>query len=500
MNRLDRVISWLSPEWGARRALARAALSTGERLVGYSGANPGRLDRSPTVRGSAADFNLETGFDRRRLVDKARDLEMNNLLADSLLTRTVEAVMGERGFTLRPQTEDKTWNREARELWDDWCENDADARGIDDFAGMMRTAFRQTLRDGDGADVMLASGSLRNVESDEIGSPKGGHYTPSDVDGVELDRTGRPVAYQVFDYDPDLLWADRRIAVTVRSSRIPADDTIFLANRQRGGQTRGVPVFNGAFWLFDQIDGTLEATTVATRMAACFGLVITRQNPFSNLGLTTDSQGNARNSQVVEPGMIFRAMPGDEVKQVQPAHVGTAYEAHLRLLVRLCAIRLGLPLELALLDFSQSNYSNARAVLLQAQKTWRAWQHRIKRVHRRIYHWKVITWIEEGRLRPRRDALRHKWETPGWQWLDPVAEIQGAMAEVDGGFNSRSAICARMGQDFEEVVEARALELELLEEAGVPDLRGTLSRDPAPIKLPTLPAGTSNRSSRASAL
>lgn len=493
MSRLERFIEYVSPEWAAKRVFAREALSQA-RLSGYGDAVQRRIDKTIVNRGSSADRALELGFDRRNIADRARQAEQDNLLFDSLLSRTVESVVGESGFGVLPQTESPYFNDKTKDLFDAWATDEADARGIDDLAEIMGNLLRGTLRDGDAGLIGLADGSIRQFESDELASPKGGRVTPSDADGVELSPSGRPIAFHIFDYDPLIDWSDRRVAVPSRSTRVPAENVCFLARRQRAGQTRGVSAGNGALWLFEQFDGTVEAKTIATRMAACWGLFLKRQNPLTNLGTGTDGAGNLRGTIQAEPGMVLRGQPGDEAVQIQPQHIGNDYDIHLRLLVRLCAIRFGLPLELALLDFSQSNYSNARAVLLQSQKTWRKWQHRLKRIYRRLYHWKVISWIEEGRLPAREDALRHKWETPGWQWLDPVAEIQGAMAEVDAGLASRSSICARMGGNFADNMAAQKLELELMAEAGVPALRGTLSRDPVapaspksdPVKLPVL--------------
>ena len=51
--------------------------------------------------------------------------------------------------------------------------------------------------------------------------------------------------------------------------------------------------------------------------------------------------------------------------------------------------------------------------------------------------------------------------------MDPLKDIQAALAAVQGGLDSRTRIAAEQGRDFEEILADLARERQLAEEYGV---------------------------------
>lgn len=473
-ERLDRAIMALAPTWGAERLAARLAAESAERLSDYRGANRTRLDREAgTSRGASPDWTLERDYTRRALVDRARQLEHNSVLAEGMLSRSQESVVGN-GFVLQSKSSDDAWNAQAEKLWKEWTEDQADSRGMCPFGELLGLVFRSYLRDGDVGTVLLSNGQLRVVESDEIATPQG-FQAPNLVDGIELDGAGKPTTYHVIS-NPRMLVGDRR-AVSAHTL-IPSENVIFLARRRRAGQTRGVSAFAGTTWILDQIDGNIEAVTVAARMAACFGLVIKRRARANGLTTETGADGVARRKLRVEPGSFFEVEPDEDVKQVQAAQPTTNFPDFLRTLARIAGVAFGLPVELLMMDFERTNYSNARAALLQAWNVWRVHQRMLKRYCTRVYQWKLLQWMESGSLAVRADAFEHGWIAPGWQWIDPVNEIQSTLAAIDAGLETRANAIMRLGYDPDEQWTQLEKEYRLLEEKGIPVVRSTLTRDP----------------------
>lgn len=477
---LDSVIATISPSWAAQRKLARVALREVERMARNEG-DWGRLDTAPTARGSSADYDLELTQTRRRLVERARLADERNLLAGAILDRSVESVVGE-GFRLQATTTDKAWNAQAEDLWNAFADDPAavDTRGLLTWNELLATLYRSELRDGDVGLVLLADGTLRLVESDEIATPEG--YTrPNMVDGVELDERGRPRSFHVFDRRSNMLWSDRRVAPSVE---VPADQFVFCARRRRAGQTRGITSFAGMFWHLDHIDGTLEAVTVSMRMAACLGLIIKRNGgagtAFQNLPTTTDGAGNTRRKLRMEPGGVMALDVGEDVHQVTPSHPTTPAREHIRELERLCSTRFPITLEMVLGDYTASNYSNSRNARLEARERAKIHQARLARAATTVYFWKLIGWMREKRLPLNPEALKHRWIRPGWALADPLTELQAAQAAIDSGLSTRTIEAARLGYDFEEdILPQLAKEQGLLEDAGVALVRSNLTRDPS---------------------
>jgi capsid protein len=236
-DRLDQLIGAVAPTWAAERHAARLAMAEAEKLSNYRGATHTRLDRpQPETRGASPDWTLERGYERRALVDRARQLEQSSVLAEGMLSRSQESVVGN-GFALQAKTQDKAWNAQAEALWKDWCDSGADVRGLCPFGELLGLVFRSYLRDGDVATVLLKNGQLRVVESDEIAHPNG-YQMPNLVDGVELDEAGRPKFFHVIQ-NPRTLSGDRR--ALYQHVKVPADNVIFLARRRRLGQTGARP-------------------------------------------------------------------------------------------------------------------------------------------------------------------------------------------------------------------------------------------------------------------
>lgn len=470
MNALDRAIAFVAPEWGARRAAARYGL---EKLATYPDAVPTRLDSPITAPGVSPDWSLELGRDRRQLVDRVRDLERTNVLACALLDRSVESVVGT-GFTYQARTKDPEWNRAAEALWQAFVE-DADERGLSTLHEMIALLFRGYLRDGEGALVKLTTGKVRSLESDEIGMPEG-YYRPGQVDGVELDKHGRPKTFHVFKPDMKVLYSDRRIS-GVRLA-IPAGDVIFVARRTRANQTRGLTAFNGCFWALEQIKGSIEAVTVSLRMSACLGLVLKKASPINApAARDPNSPSGQRRTLNLAPGAVLQLLPGEEVTTVTPAGVGPFFEAHVRLLMRIAATAFGMPLEVALGDFGPLNLSAARANLQQACRAWKILQKVVERVYDALKDWKLLEWMEAKKLANRKDWRARHWVRPGFMILDSVAETEGDLAALDGNFETLSEILGRRGSSLEAFIAQKTHDNKALKAAGIETTHSTLTRD-----------------------
>lgn len=479
---LDRFIGWMSPAWGARRDAWHAFRASG----GYRSARPGRLDSEGSYSQGSADYHLEIARDRREMVDRARFLDRDNALAHGLLDRSVENVVGT-GHHPQAATEDSEFNKRAEDRFRVWADREADVRGLSSFEELQALAFRSVLRDGDVGAIKLDTLQLQMIESDQISAPYGTEYHPRMIDGVEVDHRGKPIRYHVV-HEPELdrLYASRRDLPGRRA--IPEESFLFYASRTRLGQTRGEPVYGTQARTFDHIDQQIEAVTYAARMAACFGLVLTTSNGYEALPKTEkDKAGRSRKTWQLEPGLVKRLEADEKLTQLQPGQPTQNLVEFIRLLGRFAGLPLGLPLELVFLDFSQTNYSSARAALLQAYRVFRLHQQRLTaRFLCPVWRWLVLSWIAKGELPVPRDDrgpegwAAHTWISPGWAWIDPTKEIQAQLLAVDGGMATLSEVVRGQGKDFEELLKLRRKELDLMEEYEIEPVRSTLSREPKP--------------------
>jgi lambda family phage portal protein len=468
--RVREALSALSPTWRVENAKADFIA---EELASFRNAQNTRISGRPIAQEGRADFHLEVGYDRRELVDRARQLERNSVIAEGMLSRAVENVVGT-GYGLQCQTKSESWNEAVEEKWEKWCRDGADVRGLNTFGELTALSYRSWLRDGDVGLIKLADGHVQSVESDQIANPMGNIPSRDQIDGVNLDERGRPLSYLVVK-DPDPQWASVRFGQEFAT--VPAKDFLFLARRNRLGQTRGLSAFANCSWLIDQIDGMIEATTVSARMAACVGLVITRQTRASGLSQTTDSAGNTRRGMTIEPGMIAEIGQGDSVTTVNPHQPNQNFADYIAVLGRLVALTFGLPLEVAFLDFSRTNYSSARAALLQAHLVWEQHQEMMCRFTSDVFAWWLMREIKAGRISARRDALKHSWTTPAWAWIDPDKELKAALAAIDCGLDTYTNVAKTQRRNFKAMQHIRAQEDALKTELGLPLTRSPMTRD-----------------------
>jgi capsid protein len=204
--------------------------------------------------------------------------------------------------------------------------------------------------------------------------------------------------------------------------------------------------------------------------------VIKRKNPSRGLGTETGPDGVARRKLRIEPGSFFEVEPEEDVKPIQGQTHTQQFSEFTRTLARIASTAFGLPIELLMMDFEKTNYSNARAALLQARKVWLRHQDMLKAFCSDVFAWWVLREMELGRIEVVEDALTHGWIAPGWQWIDPVSEIQATLAAIDCGLQTRTEALMMLGKDPEEQFDQIEKELEVVKRLGI-DARSTLTRE-----------------------
>jgi lambda family phage portal protein len=490
----DKIRSWFDPGYAARaqvaRGLADARASSDYGWV-RGGSSGGRHqgDRSRTDSGwSRQPFGpgqqrTLTPQVRRGMVQRSRQIAEHNVLGRSFLDRSADNIIGE-GMKPQALTEDTGWNEAAESLWRE-CGQTIDASGrLHSHGEWQRAAYFAQERDGDLGGILLRGGNVQLIESDYVRSPGGagdltlsarGGAGPDIVEGVELAGTGRPVAFHIASY------AD---AHKYSTTRIQARDFVWCFDNPRLDRTavRGVPKLATMGWLLDQIDGTMEAVTIAYRMAAMFGLIVKKAQPGNAFGglpnTATSRDGVAAPEFALEPGMVEYLNATDEITQVQAQHPNSQFDSLMTYAIRMAGLEFGLPLELALLDFSKTNYSSARASMEQAYRVFRCRRIRFANsILMPIYRWKVSRWMNEGLLPRRDDAWRVRWLGQPWPYLDPQKEAQANLLAVDAGFETQAGILAQRGYDFDEFIAKRAEEIQRLGDAGLDFARSNMTRD-----------------------
>ncbi|WP_447983791.1 phage portal protein [Nitrospira sp. Nam74] len=484
---VDRGIEVLSPMWGLQRQRARTTL---QLLSAYRGATKDRLHSAWSPYGGSADADLLPELADLR--ERSRELNRNDAFAAAITDTVVANVIG---TGLRPQAHiDRTvvtiaddlalqFEQQCERAWQRWIPH-ADAQNRLDFYDIQSLVYRQILENGEVIILPLMvvddpsrpySLALEIIEADRLATPSDLVSDRSVREGVKLGSRGEPIGYYIRkahpgDVDGALITNDTQEAFNY----YPAFNTVsgrpniyHLYRQKRPGQTRGEPFFAPVLAQFKDLGDYLEAEIVSARVGACFSAFITKNDPYAAAAGATDSQ-NTRGQRIssLEPGIIDYLAPGEKVEFASPNRPGGTFEPFTMVVLRSIGAALGLPLELVTKDFSKTNYSSARAAMLEARRFFKNAQQWLGTTLCQPV-WEMV--IYEAWLREdipalnifsdlEADYLAARWIAPGWGWVDPVKEVDSSINSIKSGLSTLAEECAAQGRDWEEVAEQRARE------------------------------------------
>jgi len=451
-ERVDAAVRLVAPVWGLRRQEAR---DRQRAASAYRDASNGRMHRRRSGLGGTANKHL-TDSTLWTLRERCRAVVRENTLAAGILQTDVDNTV-HMGFSPRPNTDSEAWNEEALAYW---REQVLDVRGILSNADMQRLSYLSARRDGD-VGFVLTEGQLQPIEGDRIATPQrlaggAGDLTrearSAIINGIAFDGKGAPVKYYIATKHPTSAYVDEAEAVA-------AKDFVFLVDPYRFSASRGRPVLGGVLDELDRLEDVIEADTWAHIMAACYGLIIKTGNMKPSYGTseTNPSSGQTEQWEELEPGMIKRIPRMDEIAQITPQHPGTGFAELIKIISRYVGRHMGLPVELVWLDFTANNWSNTRAALLQAYRTFRRQQQWFEwNWCRPVWSYVVGYGVQKRRLlKPPKGQLgRVAWRKPGWQWVDIKDQAQAAVLMIKNRLRTRGDVIAETSdQDFAEVNE-----------------------------------------------
>lgn len=435
-------------------------------------------------------------LDARTLQDLARDagdLSRNNPLARALIGRYAECVAGGIGPRFRPKSSSPEWNAAVSRWFERWSDTGAcDVRGQSSVSDLVIQMLEGAACDGDvlvvaaventvpkiqlieGSRIRAATPAATTIAKAKPKNPNNGERINNGVIETPL---GAPVRYVL---DGDL--ANTVEAADARLFRFPL--------RSRPNQTRGEPMLTACVPTLERIDAICQSTAIACQVAANLAMIIKTNNPGLTQGsllaqaASADPALNANRrgpkAELWGPGSIFHLEPNEDVSTVAPTQPAQQLDAFLRLQIRIVGADVGLPMELITLDASETNYHGFKSAVANAYRG------AIARGHRRVRA--VLQWavgfairtaaehqqiVDESGVpvRPPADADRHEWIFPPPPLLDPAKDIQASVVAIGNNLCSASdAVAELWGDDYMEVLEARAREVQRLNELGLESL------------------------------
>ncbi|ODA67107.1 Phage portal protein, lambda family [Methyloligella halotolerans] len=362
------------------------------------------------------------------------------------------------GGGIKPQSThpDPAKAEELNLLWEHWTPQ-ADADGGLDFNGLLGLAVRGMVIDGESfCSFGFENGQLklRLIDPDQIDSSRDQQLTggANIIQGIELDRSGRRLAYHLFRDRIGLgfAWSQERV-------RLPASEVLHLFNPIVAGQLRGLSWFAPVLLRLADLDTAHDAQLVRQKIAALLtGFIIDMEGTGGSLA---ESVADSFAETSLEPGEMRVLKSGQDVRFSEPAKVGAEVIDFLKITAREIAAGLGLPYEVLTGDLSDVNYSSIRAGLVEWRRQVDALQRNviIHKFCRPIWRRFITTAILTGQIdapgfeRNPEPYLSANWLTRRFDWVDPKKDVEAEIAAINAGLMSRRQAVAGRGIDIEDL-------------------------------------------------
>ena len=485
---------------GTRQTEALAPLGTANPMP-----RPSR--NAGSFRGGMSGYRVpgvattENAAQERALIQsRSADLASNDWAASSAVNAITSNAVG---HGLQPQSEldrERLGLSESEALalqddiervWEDWTPT-ADVRGMLHFEDMQYLGLRTMLRQGEllHLPVMLRdplrplSLAIQPVSPTRLMTPSDRRFTASVRDGVEYDPAGAPSAYWIATPAPSSPGAYvSPSSLTSRDfTRIPAKighrpGAFHLFRHTEDEQERGVPIFSPGLNLFRHLSDSIDNELISQVITSSLTLFVELDE--SNNVLPDYVQRRKRGPeekpryyQTVDSGTIMYGNANEKPHLLESSTPSPNFEQFCRFVLRSMAASVDMPYEVIAKDFSQTNYSSARAAMLEAWKVftlYRQWlvAHYCQPIFRMV--------IEEAWLRGKlhfpakapdfydapnlySSAL---WIGPARGYVDPVKEVNAVCKEIDYGLKTRREALAERGRDLDSVVKQRRREAAL---------------------------------------
>lgn len=443
------------------------------------------------------------------ITNRARDLVRNNPIASGVRQTLIDNIIGSQlrlssqpSYRLLGKDKDwaSEWGGKVEDEFATWADTvECDIARSNTFLGLTTQGASGAFTNGDGIGVILWqprkgarwSTRLQVVEADRMDTPPWLINKANLRKGVEIDDFGAPVAYWIMKYHPGDKHAYLNLANQDNWVRIPAFTpwgrrrVIHLYDKERAGQSRGKSIFTAVMREFKTVGEYMGSEVQAAASNALIASIVESDLPPDMVADLLGGQegGVAGHYQAIvdsyhrkkmEGGMNLVAPLGTKITGFSTNRPNVAFNGFMEAVMRHIAAGLNLPYELLVKDFSKTNYSSARAALLEA---WRFFQ--VKRSWLRD-QWLdpcFEAWLEEAVNLGRIDAPDYydnqyaysacRWIFAGRGWVDPTKEAKASQLRMDAGLSTLENEAAEQGLDWYEVLEQRARERKAMEELGL---------------------------------
>lgn len=417
---------------------------------------PGRAPWIPP-RGTATEA-IAPALDT--VAARARDAVRNNPYAARIVDTWTANLVGTGIASLWPEPHASAWRK--------WTESrSCDAQGHNNWGGLQVLVARCLVESGEAlVRFRRVSASTENpvglqllvMEADALAADytdqAGGRRI---VQGIEMDRVGRPVAYWLRKGDG------------LERERVAASDMLHVFRRRRPDQYRDISWLAPVLWTLKDLSSYEAALIQKARVEASLAAIVIDEDVDTLTGRTDAVEPvrdmHGRPVEDIQPGTILYRR-GGSVQTISPTggggHLGFAKRT-----LESVAVGVGLTYDQLSGDLSEANYSSLRAGKIEHRRLLEQLQYTvlipmlIGPVAERFHAGGVLAGLWGAQM----PAVTHTPPPP--EMIDPGKDTAALVAQVRAGLVSPQEAAAYLGYDFAEVARQTAAAQAMWDELGV---------------------------------
>jgi len=412
---------------------------------------------------SPSTGDYQSRYERPTLVNLMRKMMDENIFVSSMADRLCTNLMGANGFSLQARTGDPEINALIeKEIWPRFTSR-PEYRDMFNWTECQYGVCQDAMFVGDIGAIKLRNGQLQMTESEWINSPNQEQIRKLNglrvEQGVAMTNGGKLRGF--FVTPPDTFGQPS----PVNAKYVKSKDFIYVnAPVQRFSRTRPLPPFIQCMSSVWRLDDILDSEAYAWELLSKYAIIINKDNATEDGYALSDERTDISDNDSyitdrateIDGGTLFWGNKGETVSGVNRNLPGKDFPGSLRAFVQMFSMRLGLPLEILMLDWSKTNFSSGKAALSQASTMIRRYQaHIIDKFHKRVYEWVISRAIAEGYLEETPDIYTHEWFPPVMPWINPKDEAEGYGIMVDRGIVNYNDVLKMNGKDIDTENDTR---------------------------------------------
>lgn len=384
---------------------------------------------------------FDAKFDRYKLVSTSRIFYKENPIYCGIVNKLVTYIVGD-GAYVQAHTDDPEWNKLMEYYWTSNWEGTVDISDRLTGLDFEKMVVKETILAGDVGVILLKSNKLQIAESENI------RKSNNVIDyGVDYDtNTGKITKYYVTPYQQDGVGFD-----STHFSYSP-NDFCLVGKLDRLSLMRAMPPLQSIFPMLDVINSAINSEVESLDLVSRLAISVTKQNPENideNDALNQEDIEDGRKIEVSELGpIVFHGAQGDKIEGIARNMPNPNFIEAIKYFSRIVGLPMSIPLEMILLDWTNSNYSQSRAVIIQFKQAIQEWQsYFISAWYKKVYERFVDFCIKNNLIDDRPDKYNCSFHFQPMPLLDPQKETQAIVEKLSNGLCSYQDALQDMGKD-----------------------------------------------------